>query len=206
MPSNLSNLLLSPFHLLTWSIRHLTSSLLFLFSPFFIVLYYASYVFAPVYTPFQFLSRFEPIYIFCGTAAVIGISVGCLLCLTNSMLFSFLNLTNPSSTYTSTSSIISPDNSTPQGIKRFRDERRRRRSEVDHRGRLPKRQQKAETPRTPPQRKPKSIPNTILEEEDEEEYYGTTTPAESLGGRETIGLTRLKRKEGHYDTDGESGS
>jgi len=44
-----------------------------------------------------------------------------------------------------------------------------------------------------------------LEEEDEEEY-GTTTPAESLGGRETIGLTPLKRKEeNHYDTDEEFG-
>ncbi|KAF8427250.1 hypothetical protein EV426DRAFT_397224 [Tirmania nivea] len=203
MPSTISNLILPPFHLLTWSIRHFTSTLLFFFSPFFIVLYYASYVFAPIYAPFQFLSRFEPIYIFCGTAAVLGISVGCLLGLTNSMLFAFFNLTNPSSTSTSTSSRTSSNNSTPQGIKRLRDERRRRRSDPENRARLPKRQQKAEPPRTPPQRKPKSIP-TILEEEDEEEYYGTTTPAESLGGRETIGLTPLKQKEDHYDIAEES--
>jgi len=72
MSSTLSNIVLSPFHLLTWSIRHFASTLLFLLSPFFIVLYYASYVFAPIYAPFEFLSRFEPIYIFCGTAAVIG--------------------------------------------------------------------------------------------------------------------------------------
>lgn len=205
MPSTFSNILLSPFHLLTWSLLHFTSTLLFLLSPFFIVLYYASYVFAPIYAPFHFLSRFEPVYIFCGTAAVIGISVGCLLGLTNSMLFSFLNLTNPSSTSTLTPTpSTSPDNSNSQGIKRLRHERRRRRSELESQGKLPKRQQKAEPPRTPPQRKPKSIP-TILEEEDEEEYYGTTTPAESLGGRETIGLAPLRRMDAHSDTDEEMG-
>lgn len=201
MPSAFSNILLSPFRLLTWSVRQLTSTLLFLFSPFFIVIYYASYVFAPIYAPLSVLERFEPVYIFCGTAAVIGISVGCLLGLTNSLLYSALSLTPTAATTPSQPTLSSP---TP-GIKKLRDERRKRRSQLENQGKLQKRQQKVEPARTPPLRKPKAIP-TILEEEDEEEYYGTTTPAESLGGREPSGLTPLSRKiENHSDTDEEFG-
>ena len=100
MTSGISTLVLSPFHLLTWSLRRFSRTFLFLLSPFSIVIYYSSYVFVPLYGPVQMLPKLEvhahffflsldllsmlygrvlanprpsqAVYIFCGTAAVIG--------------------------------------------------------------------------------------------------------------------------------------
>ncbi|KAF8475665.1 hypothetical protein BDZ91DRAFT_778779 [Kalaharituber pfeilii] len=233
MALSVSNIALSPFHLLFWTARQLSKSILFLLSPFFIVLYYSSYIFAPIIFPFQVLAKLESVYIFCGTAAVIGISTGCILGLTNSLLYSALSLTSatrspsPSSS-SSSSDIVEPTRPAPgsadaaglsaatphaQGIHRLREERRRRRAEREHQVQRqlkthPRQQSSKAPPTTPPPKKAKSIP-TILEEEDEEDYRAglemsfTITPSASSRDGRRSGPTPLRRRD-DFSTESES--
>ncbi|KAI5806669.1 hypothetical protein DFH27DRAFT_549105 [Peziza echinospora] len=177
--SSASSIILSPFHLLIWAIRNFSNVLLFLLSPFFIVIYYASYVLTPVVIPFRILANLESAYIFCGTAAVIGISVGCFLALTNTVLFNALSLSSPAKSSRSRSS-SDIDGETLVGIKRLRDERRRQRAgrrdiPAGIKGKGPQYPKPSDGLASPT--KPKPI-TTIMEEEDEEEYR-TSLPQSS---------------------------